>query len=81
MKNGTKTYYILLYDQAGLKAKDTNADIFSYDARQLDEQMETFFSEQEKVENGPDLKSDTLLVVLNHRTCQPSTQCRPSGQQ
>ena len=43
MINGTKTYYILVR-WSWVENKGYNADIFSYDARQLDEQMETFFA-------------------------------------
>ena len=44
MKNGTKSYYNLVRS-SWVESKGYNADIFSYDARQLDEQMEKFFAE------------------------------------
>ena len=45
---GTKTYYILVRSSC-VESKGYNADIFSYDARQLDERMETFrFAELSK---------------------------------
>ena len=44
MIKGRNTYYILVR-WSWVENKGYNADIFSYDARQLDdEQMETFFA-------------------------------------
>ena len=52
MMKGTKTDYILVR-WSWVKSEGYNEDISSYDARQIDKQ----------VENGLDLESDTLLVV------------------
>ena len=50
MINGTKTYCNLVRT-IWVKSKGYNADIFSYDARQLDEKMEKFFAEVSKRES------------------------------
>ena len=66
----TKPYYILVRT-AGLKRKGYNADI-SYDARQLDEQMETFFAEVSKK------RREWLRLGIRHFACRKYRTFLPS---
>ena len=55
--------YFNLVRSSWVESKGYNADTFNYDARQLDEQMEEFFTEMSKRESRMELEPDTLLVV------------------
>ena len=72
MINGTKTYCNLVRT-SWVKSKGYNADIFSYDARQLDEKMEKFFAEVSKRESR-----EWLRLGVRHFACSEYRTCPSS---